>query len=360
VTKTLKPTPLSLKPDMEEAARRWDAFYAGEIIDRPLIVVTAPRDSSKPRQTRSTYYERVHGDIEAILDHDIAVIESTYYGGEAIPALWISFGPDEVAVLTGAELKWSKDSQETNWSVPYVKRWEDVLPLRLQEDHPLWQRLLKYYRRAAERTAGKMLINHLDLHSNMDLLAAIRGPQQLCLDCLEQPEMLDQAMLSSRALFKPLWDAIAEAGKMNERGYFQVYYGRDGAAMLQCDFSCMISPAMFRRWVLPALEEEASIVKHVFYHWDGPAAVIHTPDLATCPGLAALGYVPGAGRGGHIEYLDLMKRVQSYGKAVQFSGTPDEIKRAHRELKPNLVSYHTGVKTPQEAEALLEWFVKNT
>jgi NAD(P)H-dependent FMN reductase len=122
----------------------------------------------------------------------------------------------------------------------------------------------------------------------------------------------------------------------------------------------MISPAMFRRWVLPALEEEAAIVKQVVYHWDGPGALIHTNDLLASRGLHTLSYVPGAGRGDHFAHLDLLKRVQAGGKAVQANGSPDQIKKMHRELRPEKVFYSTSCRTQAEAEDLLEWFAENT
>jgi len=354
-----RPAPLEFKPDLQEAARRWDAFYAGEIIDRPVVCVTAPREGKKA-PPGSDYYERVHGDMDDIIRRALEGAEATFHGGEAIPAFWPSFGPDEVAVFCGAELCWSKDSGNTNWSKPFVEDWEKALPLRLKDDHPLWQRMLEFYRRAARAAAGKIAIAPLDLHTNMDLLAAARGPQRLCVDCIERPETIDRAMDSARAVFPVLWKAIAEAGRMDELGYCHGIYSMEGAAYLQCDFCCMISPAMFDRWVLPALEEEAEIVKHCVYHWDGPGALVHTQSLLRSRGLHTLSYVPGAGRGDHKDYVDLFRRVQAGGKAVQVWGSPEEIKAVHRELRPEKVFYSTGTATQAEAEALLEWFVKNT
>jgi hypothetical protein len=354
-----KPIPLEFKPGIEEAAKRWEAFYAGEIIDRPLICVTAPKEGRKGARG-SDYYERVHGDLDDIIERAIISAEATYYGGESIPAFWLSFGPDEISVFVGAELQWSKDSGNTNWSVPFVENWEYVLPLKIQEDHPLWQRMLEFYRKAADRMAGKMLLVFLDLHTNMDLLAAIRGPQQRCVDLMDQPEVIDEAMESARAIFPEIWNAISKAGRMDEFGYYHHCYSMEGAATLQCDFCCMISPEMFRRWVLPALEEEAEIVKRVVYHWDGPEAVIHIDDLVASKGLHTLSYVPGAGHGGHIDHLNLLKRVQKGGKAVHAGGSPEQIKLMHRELKPEKVLYTTRAKSQAEAEELLDWFVKNT
>ena len=351
--------PLALKPDMAEAARRWEAFYAGEIIDRPIVCVTAPREGHTPAPA-ITYQERAFGDVDALIDHALAAAEATYWGGEAIPAFFPSIGPDEIAVFCGAELRWSDDSSDTNWSVPCVEDWELALPLRLQPEHPLWQRILAVYRRAAERMAGKVLLSPLDLHTNMDLLAALRGPQRLCLDLMDRPEMVDRAMADARRIFREVWSAVAEAGRMDEHGYCHAFYSMEGAAVLQCDFSCMMSPALFRRWVLPALEEEAAIVRHALYHWAGPGARVQTADLLARHGLFSLSYVPGDGHGEHIDYLDLFGQVQAGGKAVQVWGTPEQIKSMHRELRPEKVHYHTHCGSVSEAEQLLAWFARNT
>ena len=134
----------------------------------------------------------------------------------------------------------------------------------------------------------------------------------------------------------------------------------EGAAMLQCDFSCMISQDMFKKWVLPALEEEAAIVKNAIYHWDGPEALTHTDSLISSKGLYTLSFMPGAGNGNSINYLDLMKKVQQGGKAVQVFGSIDEVKYIHKELDPRKVIYTTYAKSQDEAERLLEWFVRNS
>jgi hypothetical protein len=357
----LKPAPLAFKPDLEDAAKRWDAFYAGEIIDRPVICVTAPRPGYTRIPAGRSYHEKVFGDLDLVISRALVNAEATWWGGEAVPTFFTSFGPDEIAVFCGSHFGWSDDETiDTNWSVPIIEDWERALPLRLQKDHPLWQRMLAFYQRAAERMAGKMLVSPLDLHTNMDLLAALRGPQRLCLDLIDQPEMIDRAMADARAIFPIVWHEVRKAARMDELGYGHIFYSMEGVAVLQCDFSCMMSPAMFRRWVLPALEEEAEIVKHALYHWDGPGALVHTADLLKSRGLHALSYVTGAGHGDHIEYLEMFKRLQAGGKALQISGTPEQIKFMHRELRPDKVFYCTSTATPAEGEQLLEWFAKNT
>lgn len=360
-----KPAPLLFKPNLDDAAHRWNAYYEGEIIDRPIICVTSPKDgyeASDPIDSND-YHDKVYGDIDIRLDKVLKRAEATFYGGEAVPDYFPSLGPDELAVFCGGELKWSanKDGwQMTNWSKAVVKDWVAFLPIQLDESNELWKHLLKIYRRAAVKMSGKMLLTPPDLHSNMDLLSALRGPENLCMDLLDDPEIVDRAMMDARRVFVKIWNAVRDAGRFEENGYSNSFYSMEGAATLQCDFSCMIGKEMFRRWVLPALEEEAEIVKHAIYHWDGPGALIHTNDLIASKGLHTLAYVPGDGRGRHVDYLELYKKVQADGKAVAVWGSIDEIKYMHKELMPNKTMYSTSAASQSEAEALLKWFVQNT
>jgi 5-methyltetrahydrofolate--homocysteine methyltransferase len=353
------PAPLQFKPNLEDAARRWEAYYAGDLIDRPIVCVTAP----KPGMTRargSDYRERVFGDMDDVIDRGLRNAEATYFGGEAMPALWLSFGPDEVGAFCGAELGWDENSGDTNWAKPCVDYWETFLPLKLDDRHPLYLRFLEFYRRAAEKAAGKVLLCEPDLHTNMDLLMSLRGSERLCEDLLDCPELIDRAMADARQVFKQVWKDVTDAGRQYEHGFWHDCYSMEGAATLQCDFSCMISPAMFRRWVLPALEEEASIVKHVVYHWDGPGALIHTDDLVASELIHTLSYVPGAGHGNHLSFAETFRSLQDRGKGIQFHGSPEELKQAHKALRPEKTLYETWVSTPEEAEELLDWFVRNT
>lgn len=354
-----QPYSLSLKPDLPDAARRWQAFFEGEIIDRPVVCLNA-RVADDPMPAERGYHDRAFGDVEEVVAAALARAESIWWGGESVPAFMPSIGPDEVAVFCGAELHWSDESPDTNWSSPFVENWDDALPLAIQEDNPWWQRLLRLYETAARVMDGKMLVSMPDLHTNMDLLAAVRGPERLCIDCLDRPEVIDRAMESARAVFPVVWNACRDAALMDERGYCHGVYSPRGAAFLQCDFSCMISPAMFARWVLPALEEEAQFAPDNVYHWDGPDALVHMDALAASPALPALSYVPGAGHGSHFDNIEVLEAVQARGKAVQVWASPEQVKSLHRRLKPDKVYYCTWAASPDEGEALLDWLVENT
>ena len=79
---------LSLKPDFDEAKRRWRAYWENEIIDRPAVWITAPKDGVEPIPA-PPYLDGWDGDYEAAVDRYWADARRPSHIGKV-------FGPDAV------------------------------------------------------------------------------------------------------------------------------------------------------------------------------------------------------------------------------------------------------------------------
>ncbi len=351
---------LEFKPDFEESAKRWEAFWAGEILDRPLCAIRAVKEGVTP-VPGPAYMEGRYGDFEPLIEKAVEWSSTIFWGGDAMPVFNPSFGPDEIGAFCGAELQWHPDSPGTSWSVPFVEDWQQALPLKLDPENKWWRRMRELVSAASRAMDGKMFITMLDLHTNMDLLAAIRGPERLCCDLLDMPEIIDRAMDSARSLFAPIYDGFFQAANQGPLGTMSgPFYHPRLAGLLQCDFSCMMSPQTFRRWVLPALEEEVAHVDGSCYHWDGPDALKHLPDLLSIRKLRVIQWVPGAGQPGLESYIALFKQIQSAGKAIHLYCAPQAIPFFHEQLRPEHVFYDCWAPSEKEARETLEWLVKHT
>ena len=345
-------TAFEMKPDLAETRRRYDAFWNGDLLDRPIVLVTAQNPDYPGGWYHEGYYERIHSDLDALVAGIFSNAGHLLYLGEALPTAYLSFGCDEVAAFCGGELLFhgEGDQRGTCWSKPFVDNWKK--PVALVEDHPLWLRMQSLLDKFAAAARGKLIFHSLDLHTNADLLLAMRGAEGLCTDLVDCPEMVDRAMEQTMAVF--------------DRVYRRCYsdYGLPGwtGAWLQCDFACMVSTPMFRRFVLPYLEREAAYNQgRVFYHWDGITTLTHTDDLMASKGLSCLSFVPGTGNGDHPDYLDIYEKLQKGGKSILVWGTPDQCKLMHTRLMPHKTVYQVhGTQTRKEAEDLLKWFKDNT
>lgn len=352
---------LAYKPDLEDAKKYWRAYWAGEIIDRPAICIRAFKDEKKPLR-----WPRIltsPDDAREVLAEYEESASQILWMAEAIPFLNPNFGPDMFAAWLGGDLHINPADQSTSWSTPVIDDW-DAQAEGISHPHGVWwDRMLDFMGAAAEYSGGKFLVGVPDLHSNMDALSALRGPQNLCMDLLDVPEKIDAAMTSVRRAYRPVFEGLERAGGFDRRGYigWMPFYSETRFAVLQCDFACMVSPEHFRRWILPALEEEAAYLDHSVYHYDGPDALVHLHDVLSIKKIHAIQWVPGAGNPPPIEWMDLLVEIQKAGKGLYLGCSPQEMRVFCQTLRPEGVLYDIyGVHSQSEAEELLAWAKANT
>jgi len=351
---------LDLKPDMDRAVERWLAFWNHDLIGRPLCRICAPKDSRAPA-ARPPYMAGADGDLQAAARMALAHAETVFWGGEAMPSYTPSFGPDMFAAWLGAPLHFPAAETGTSWAQACIEEWESALPLKLDEQCVWWTRMLEFCRVLAREFRGRMIVAHLDLHSNLDALLAMRGGERLCVDLIENPEAIDRAMADVRALYRPIYQALYDAAEMNGTGTcgWVPAYHPIRTNTIQCDFAALIGPEHFRRWALPALEEEAAFLGHCVYHLDGPECLVHLDDLCRIPGLDCIQWVHGARNRPFIEWMDLLKRIQSKGVSVWVPCDTASIRVYHRELRPEMVFYDCAAASESDARATLDWLDQN-
>lgn len=348
------------KPDLAEAQKHWEAFWAGEIIDRPCIRVISPRDGVR----RPPHPPGLHHPDDDLLGYVRSYDDwaaATYFGADAIPFFFPNPGPDIFSAFLGADLEFAKEAG-TSWAKPFVTDWKRDIAKLERPGGAWWDRMLGFVSEAARIAEGRFAIGVLDLHSNLDCLTAVRGPQALCLDLLDRPDDVEAALRLVRANYAPIFDAFYKASRQDATGCLSwlPMYCEGRFAPIQCDFTCMISPQILRRFVLPALEEEAEYLDHCCYHYDGPDALVHLEDILSIKQIDAIQWVPGAGNAPHIEWMDLLKKIQAGGKSLYISATSDEVKIYHAELRPEKVFYDVSVSSESEANAMVDWLKANT
>ncbi|MGN0492099.1 MAG: hypothetical protein ACI4F7_00485 [Acutalibacteraceae bacterium] len=343
-----------------EAARRWEAYWNHDIIDRPIMLATLPKPGANLHPA-DTYKDRVYGDLDTVLQNAFENAKNTLWLGERVPDYWASLGTHEIASFCGYEIEWGADGQNLNWCKHNDRDWDEILPISVDKEGFWWKRSSELYKATKEKFGGRLISWVMDFHTNLDLLLSIRGDAQLCYDTFDYPELIDKGIENSCTVFKELWDMFEETSGCREYGYTCGPYSEEKpTATLACDFSALIGKEAFARWGVPALEFESGVVgERSVYHWDGPDAIKHCDALCQIKNLHTFAYVPTPGTY-HTEFIDLYKKCQERGKGICFAGTPDEIKIAHKELKPEYTVYTAFVSDEKEFYELEKWLKDHT
>jgi hypothetical protein len=125
--------------------------------------------------------------------------------------------------------------------------------------------------------------------------------------------------------------------------------------MLQSDFSYMISPEMFDRYVLPDLEACCAAMDYAFYHMDGKGQIPHLDRLLSLERLRGIQWQPGDGAPMADEWPDLLRRIRDAGKLCQVYVTREGARRLLREFDGRgFLLVLVEQLTPAEAEAFLD------
>ena len=348
---------------LEHTKKYAAAFWQHEMLDRPYVAVTAPIkkhqwDNSPAHSFRTAMSGNYAPLFDAFEDH----IAKTHYAGEALPVVHVSLSPDQYAAFLGGKIEASSENQ-TTWVMPCVEDLEDFEVKIDQSENSYYQILKRYLEYGAKRADGKYMLEMLDFHSNMDALSALRSAQELIYDIYDSPEevhrVLDAINDTYAGVYQMAYDTM-NGKKWGTMGWHPIYC-EDRAATLQCDFSAMANPDMGREYIFPSIEREAACLDHNIYHLDGKDALCHLDTVLGMDCIDAVQWVPGAGQPRSLEWMDVLKKVQAAGKSLWiFDWTAEEIKAHYKELQPDKVAFTLETETPDEADELLDFLVKNT
>ncbi len=358
---------LEYQPDFARVRETWNAYWAGEMIHRPLVVAHVPKSGVYEHKTKHAYYNLINDNAKEHLADIDAMLDATWYMAESVPTFAPNLGPDQVAAFLGAELKTSEDSKTTTWVDHIVDEdeWEKHLPLKIDPNNAWYRRYLAVCERMREHATGRYVVGTPDLHTNADALSALRGTAGLSMDLYDCPNEILQAMSDMSALYPTLFNASrAACGNNSTTGMSSwiPFWCESTYAVVQCDFLAMIGPEQAREFFLPAIEEEAQFLDHCVFHLDGPDALRHIDDILAIDAIDAVQWVSGAGQKPMWQWTEVLQKIQAAGKGLQiWDITCEQVKQVHKELKPEGVVYCTkDMESRSEVDDLCDWLEKNT
>ena len=324
------------KVNMEAAKEKFRNYWAHKNTGRPLMCVIARRPEveqysdgtpveggyldqicqgkyyNMPEELKWKDMEDKYQNPQRIVDRYRYFCQTHAFLGESFPNLNIDFGPGSLASYLGSEIGFKED---TVWFNKCLDGWDGVPKLTFDPENKWFKKHLQLAKDCQALAGDDFYVDMPDLMENIDVLASLRGAQDILFDLLDEPEMIGERIQEVTDIYYEYYDRFYDVIKDEEGGnaytVFQIW-GPGRTVKLQCDFSAMMSPEDFRKYIQPSLRSQSENVDHVLYHLDGPAAIKHMDALMEIEEIDALQWTSGdAGPDGTLPDWDVI-----YDKAI--------------------------------------------
>ncbi len=310
-----------------------------------------PRDKTPMPPLPSTPLAR-HTDPDWLALSQRAEFTGERFPADNLPLAVVELGCTQLAAVFGAEPSFD---DKTVWYTALECSPEEIPPLILTKKEKWWNVYRGSMLKAVEVSGGDFLVGMPAFGSNLDVLAELRGTQNLLYDLLDREEWVKEKLEELNQAFFAAYDDYYERIKLSDgssaHGFFHLW-GPGKTAQVQCDFSAMISPDMFADFVVPPLRRQCAWLDHSLFHLDGTSCLSHVDHLLAIPELDAIQWTPGIQEAGpgDAKWDELYGRILGAGKSVQILNV--NVAQAHRIFdKFGSAGLYVLVKVKSETEA---------
>lgn len=353
---------MKYKRNFADTQRRMEAFWNKEPLDRCCLSIPVVDKSYAGKDRRglsAEELEKIHLDPDTVCRELLDQLEHTWFLGESLPSYMPNFGTAGYVQYFGAKPKYAPD---TIWFDPVL---HDPDPEKLQFQDEIFQRHAAFFREMVKRANGEFLVAMSDNCGVMDALAELRGTHQLLMDLMDHPdfvirasEILTDALKKTNSVF---FDIIKENNYGGSTHAWMHTWCSSRHGQMQCDFSVMISPEHYRKFVVRELEEMSRWMDHSTYHFDGIEQLRHLDLILGVEKIDNIQWTEVAGQPDMVNFIPVFQKIQASGKGLILIPTKlYEVKELIDQLSPKgLQIVVNGLYDPYEAENLLQYAVQS-
>ncbi len=348
------------REDMDEVRKRLTIWWNGGDIGRPAMQITAPRpkpleDIPATPQPEGwvTHYSTTNFAYRVNLSARTCI--NNYYLGDAVPVVAPDLAPNCLALFLGCN---GIEMPGTVWCEPFLDD-PDKASFDYNQENFYWNFVIKLGKEQLSLGKGKFMVQFPDLIEGLDTLAAMRGTQELLVDLIERPDWVHKSLRQITDRYFRYYDVLYDMFRDEVGGSYFWAWAPGRMSKFQCDFSAMISPAMFNEFMIPILTEMCERVSYSMYHWDGPGAISHHDLLLSIPKLNMLQWTPGAGHPPTWDkhWWGLYHKTIDAGKKVLIGcDNVETLKALKKEFGAGFKQFLIGMgaSSPQNAEEILK------
>lgn len=339
--------------DIEYLSERYETFWSCQNTT-PILLLKGAKTEIPPVSRVPVSVEERWLDIDYLIETERNRLAHYFHLGDSFPLVNPNLGPDIFGASLGADLRFE---EYTSYSVPFVETWSENFAFC--EENTWWKKIKEITEAFVEDSKGEYLVGITDLHPGVDGLVSIRGPENLCFDIIDQPEVFENATAILLPAFEKQFEELCRITQKYQIGVsnWMGLYKKDPWYVTSADFICMVSEENFQEFILPEIIEEIHYLQgNTIFHLDGPGALRHLDSLLAIPELAGIQWVYGAGQPSAKYWIDILKRIQKAGKAINIGLHREDIDTIFTELHPQGLScYFDFEYSEQEAKEILEF-----
>ncbi|MHB8066233.1 MAG: trimethylamine corrinoid protein 2 [Ruminiclostridium sp.] len=312
---------MKYKDNWLETNQRMSAWWKGEHTDRPMMRLVARRSEPiEPLERVESYanFQEKWMHPEKTVANYRNYCRQHAFMAEAFPHLKIFLGPGSMAAYLGCMPMFSEDSV---WFKECVSDWGNDPKLQFDEGAEWFKNHYESIKKATQLANGDFFIDIPDIVENLDILASMRGSEELCFDIMDYPEIIKKLVEDVDNLYFEYYNRFYElvktpSGESSYNGFH--IWSKGKVAKLQCDFSSIISKDQYREFVQDSIRKQCIKLDNSLYHLDGVDAVRHLDAILEIEELNALQWTPGAGKADGLseEWYHIYDKVRGAGKSL--------------------------------------------
>ena len=298
-----------------------------------------------------------HTDPGWVLPAEEYRLSCNWQGADFLPIGFPDYGTVTLATYLGVEALF--EEEYINYKGPGLSS-ENDWALKLDKGNKYYKEMFNMTLKMRDRSAGRYAIGYPAFMPGLDVLAELRGTQDLLMDLVLEPDWVKAKLAEINEAYFECYEDYYQALKGEDgssvTGYFMLW-GEGRTSMAQCDFCSMISPEMFEEFEGPVLTEHCDRMDNTMYHLDGPDALNKLDYLLSIPSLDAIQWTPGPKlpQGGDASWYDMYKKIKAAGKSVQSPWVKsEEVLPLINEVGPEGMYIMVDFKTRDEVETVLK------
>jgi hypothetical protein len=276
----------------------------------PHAVVMQPPPPSTPEQR--------HTDPQFVAQNIRYEMVRKVWPADILPVCWPDIGTVSLAPYLGAIPEYADNNI---WYHPGILDPDTYPPLRFDSAHPYCQMFEAVVRETVIHSQGNYLVGMPAMIPNLDVLAELRGAGPLMTDMIDRPQWVHDKLQEIETAYIQAFNRLYELIKLDDGsmafGYFMLW-GPGKTGLLQCDVAAMISPRMFKKFVIPYLRQSCRFLQNSLFHVDGHQCLGHVDALLEIEDLDAIEWTPDpqVPPGGSSHWYDLYRKILNAGKSV--------------------------------------------